>query len=416
MNAEIISIGNEVVDGSVLNTNATWLAERLSELGLSVKWHTAVPDEETLMLHAFATAAGRARWVLVTGGLGPTVDDFTMEVAAKFFGQALISDPLASKKLKQRFERMGRELTPNQEKQTRFPKGAAVLLNENGTAPGAYYEHHGVGFAFFPGVSDEMHVMFEKNFLPILQKHLGKTPRRHLRVLRCYGMAEGQMDQALQDALQGRMNLFGAQLGFRVRFPTIDIRLSVMDSDASAAQKILDQAADVVREKLGRCVFGEGEDQLEEMVGKLLREKNQTVATAESCTGGLLAAWITDVPGASDYFLEGVVTYSNAAKVRLLGVKEATLKTHGAVSAATALEMARGVREKAGSDFGVAVTGIAGPSGGTPEKPVGTVHIAVVHPGGEWEHAYCFNFGRKRFKQVAAATALDRLRRLLLDQ
>jgi nicotinamide-nucleotide amidase len=261
-----------------------------------------------------------------------------------------------------------------------------------------------------------MEPMFEKNFLPILQSHLGPGPLRHLKVLRCYGLAEGQMDQALRELLQGRLDFLGAQLGFRVRFPTVDVRLSVIHSDESEARKILDQAANAVREKLGRCVFGEGEESLEEVVGKLLREKKQTVATAESCSGGLLADGVTDVPGASDYFLQGVVCYSNDSKIKLLGVREATLKTHGAVSGAVALEMAQGIRGKAGSDFGIAITGIAGPTGGTADKPVGTVHIAVVHPGGPWEHAYCFPFGRKRFKQAAAATALDRLRRLLLEK
>ena len=414
MNAEIISIGNEVVDGSVLNTNATWLSEQLSRLGISVRWHTAVPDDEAMMLEAFATAAGRARWVLVTGGLGPTVDDFTLEVAANFFGQPLVVDPLALKKLRQRLARLGREISPNQEKQARLPKDSAMLLNDRGTAPGAYYEYRGVGFAFFPGVPFEMEAMFEKNFFPILKKHLGQGAQRYLKVLRCYGLTEGRMDQALQDALKGRLDFLGAQLGFRVRFPTIDIRLSVSESDEKAAKQILRRAAQVVRKKLGIVVFGEGKDQLEGVVGELLRKKKRTVATAESCTGGLLANQITDVPGASEYFLQGVVCYSNESKQKLLGVKTATLKKYGAVSAEVALEMAKGIRKKAGSDFGVAVTGIAGPTGGTKLKPVGTVHIAVAYPGGQWERGYLFPFDRPHFKQVVAATALDRVRRILL--
>lgn len=415
MTAEIIAIGNEVVDGSILNTNAQWLSQRVSQLGLSVSYHTAIPDDESLMLQAFQTASQRSQWVLVTGGLGPTVDDFTLEVAAKFFDQELVTDPLALKKIRRRFSDLGRELTPNQEKQCRFPKGAAVLLNDLGTAPGAFYEHQGVGFTFFPGVPSEMETMFEKNFLPILQKHLGKGPRRHLKVLRCFGLTEGQMDQALQEDLTGRLGLMGAQLGFRVRFPTIDVRLSVTEKDEKKAQKQLAKAAEVVREKLGHVVFGEGEDRLEEVVGSLLKAQGQTLATAESCTGGLLANWITDVPGASNYFLEGVISYSNQSKLDLLGVSRETLKKHGAVSGPTALAMARGIRKRVGSDFGVSLTGIAGPSGGTVEKPVGTVNIAVVHPGGEWEHGYHFPFGRLLFKQVASAIALDRVRRLLIS-
>lgn len=415
MIAEIIAVGNEVVDGSLVNTNASWLAGRLSGLGLVVRWHSAVPDDEALIAEALRRASGRSQWVLVTGGLGPTVDDFTLEVAANFFGKPLMPDPLALKKIRQRFAQLGREITPNQEKQCLFPEGSAVLLNEKGTAAGAYFEHQGVGFAFFPGVPAEMESMFEKNFLPILTKRLGNVPRRYLKVLRCFGLTEGQMDQKLQGDLKGRLDFYGTQLGFRLRFPTIDIRLSYESGDPEKAQAVLEQAARAVRAKLGDFVFGEGDLELEEVVGNLLSEKKLTLATAESCTGGLMAHRITQVPGASNYFVEGMVTYANEAKMKELGVPEEILKASGAVSAETALAMARGIRRRSGSDFGIALTGIAGPAGGTAEKPVGTVHIAVAHPGGEWERRYYFPFGRRRFKQLAVAAALDRLRRILLQ-
>jgi nicotinamide-nucleotide amidase len=216
--------------------------------------------------------------------------------------------------------------------------------------------------------------------------------------------------------LQGRDQLQGAQIGFRVRFPTIDIRLKAKNSDARIAQEVVDHAAQFILEKVGDNVFGEGEDTLEEVVGRLLKEQNLKIAVAESCTGGFLANLITNVPGASDYFLEGIVSYSNEAKMKSLGVQKNTLDSFGAVSSETALEMARGVRKISGADIGVSVTGIAGPTGGSVEKPVGTVHIAVVHPSGEWEKVFYFPFGRERFKQITAATALDRVRRLILEK
>ncbi len=413
MSAEILAIGNEVVDGSVVNTNASWLSQQLSLEGIEVRRHTSIPDDEAMILKALEKAGSRAQWVLVTGGLGPTVDDFTLENAARFFAKPLVEDAASLDRIRDFFRRLGRELTPNQEKQALIPQGSIVLLNQLGTAPGVYLEHHGVHFAFFPGVPQEMKRMYEASFLPILKKNLGGEKQGVLKVLRCFGLPEGQLDDMLKDKLQGRLGLGGAQLGFRVRFPTIDVRLGARDADAAKARSLVEAAELTVRACLGDFIFGEADQSLEEVVGGLLRSKAKTLATAESCTGGLLASLITDVAGASEYFLEGVVSYSNPSKMDLLGVKAATLKTDGAVSAQTALEMARGIRDRAKADFGVGITGIAGPSGGSEGKPAGTVHISIVHPGGEWEHGYLFPFGRARFKQLAAATALDRLRRIL---
>jgi len=414
MIVEIIAIVNEVVQGDVLNSNASWLSQRMSELGFEVKYHTAVPDEEGLMFEAFRNASSRAQVVLVTGGLGPTVDDFSLEVAAKFFGKPLELHAESLAKIKKFFERLGRSMTPNQEKQALLPKDATPLCNDRGTAPGIYYCHQQVHFAFFPGVPKEMQAMFEGAFLPLLPASTRKMTRVK-KVLRCFGLPEGQMDHQLQSLLKGRVELQQAELGFRVRFPTIDIRLTASHADAKEAQARVAAAAEKVREKLGDHIFSEDEaEELEMLVGRLLREKGKTIATAESCTGGLLAHLITNVPGASEYFKEGVVTYSNEAKVKLLGVPSQTLEEAGAVSHKTALAMARGIRQLASAEIGVAITGIAGPSGGSAEKPVGTVHIAVVDSQEEWEKKFYFPFDRERFKQVAAATALDRVRRVLL--
>jgi nicotinamide-nucleotide amidase len=414
MVVEIIAIGNEVVDGSILNTNATWLAERLSEEGYEVLFHSAVPDEPALMKDTLARALSRAQVVVVTGGLGPTVDDITMEVAADFFGVPLEADREALEKIRHFFSSTGRELTPNQERQAWLPRGSLALTNGRGTAPGAYRVHQGVYFAFFPGVPSEMQLMFEKGFLPRLRSELQPKTKRYLKVLRCFGLPEGKMDHKLREEVEGQLTAHQVNLGFRVRFPTIDIRLWTQAKSEQEGLRRLKQGEEEVRNQLGKYIFGEGDDSLSEKVGALLFKKKRTLAVAESCTGGLLASEITDVSGASEYFLEGIVTYSNESKQELLGVSPVTLKTHGAVSSEVALEMARGIQKRAGSDYAIGITGIAGPTGGTEEKPVGTVHIAVLHPGGEWEKKFVFPFGREGFKKVAVATGLDRVRRYLL--
>lgn len=414
MNAEIIAIGNEVVDGSVVNTNASYLSQELRRLGMRVRFHAAVPDDEALMLDAFGRAQGRSQLVLVTGGLGPTVDDFTLEVAAKFFGKGMTVHEPSLARIRGFFSKLGRAMTPNQERQALFPEGGTVLENPVGSASGFYFQNGAVHWAFFPGVPAEMRAMLAQSLAPILRALPGKGEFEFLKVLRCFGLPEGQMDDVLRSELKGRVDLLGAKLGFRVRFPTVDIRLYALGRDERQAEEKLQAAEAAVREKLGEYIFGTGEETLEAVVGRLLKERRLKVAVAESCTGGLLASSLTDVPGASEYFIEGVVSYSNEAKSDLLRVRRETLESFGAVSRETALEMASGIMLRSRADIGIGVTGIAGPSGGSEEKPVGTVHIAVTHPAGEWEHRYFFPFGRERFKAIVVAAALDRVRRILL--
>ncbi len=412
MIAEIIAIGNEVVDGTVVNTNAGWLSRELSRHFVTVRFHTVIPDDRPLMLSSFQTATQRAQLVLVTGGLGPTVDDFTMEVAGEFFQKPLVTDNPSLERIREAFVRLGRKMSPNQEKQALIPQGASVLPNSVGTAPGIYQKYRGVHFAFFPGVPAELYAMFEKEFLPLFLKETNVGEKRILRVLRCFGIPEGQLDHEVGEDIKKQLGEMGVQLGFRVSFPYIDIRLSTAHEKENKALEKLAEGARILQGKIDRHVFGEGEVSLAEVVGKRLKGQGKTLATAESCTGGLLANEITDVPGASDYFLEGVVSYSNQAKIDLLGVKKEVLKEFGAVSREVALEMAHGIQRRAKSDFAISVTGIAGPTGGTKEKPVGTVHIAVIYPGGEWEREFHFPFGRNRFKQICVAAALDKVRRI----
>jgi nicotinamide-nucleotide amidase len=415
MKVEILAIGTEVVQGDVVNTNASWLSNQMSDQGFEVLFHTAVPDEENLMLDAMARAASRADVVLVTGGLGPTVDDFTLEVASKLFQVPLVPHAESLKRLKTFFQKFNRTMTPNQERQAMLPEGAAVLTNEIGTAPGIYYRYLSAHFGFFPGVPQEMKKMFTEGFLPRVLPFVADGPKRLRRVLRCFGLPEGQLDHWVQGGRSGHAELMGVELGFRVRFPEIDIRIQTTDARLEEAARRLDEAGDAILRQVGEYIFGQDEATLAQVASDLLLEKDLSLAVAESCTGGLLASAITDIPGASEYFLEGLVTYSNDAKIDLLGVRPESLERFGAVSREVALEMARGVRARAKSDLGIGITGIAGPGGGTPEKPVGTVHVAMVHSEGEWEQRYLFPWGRDRFKQVAVATALDRIRRHLLS-
>lgn len=415
MIVEILATGNEVVEGDIINSNASWLAQRMRERGCEVRFHSAVPDNEALIDAALRQAVARADVVLVTGGLGPTVDDLTLEVAARTFERPLQVDEASLKRIRDFFAGLGRTVTPNQEKQANLPQGSTPLINDAGTAPGASWREGATTLAFFPGVPKEMQRMFEKRFLPLIEPLLGKETRLR-KVLRCFGMPEGQMDQLLRPLQNERREIEGAKLGFRVRFPTIDVRLMVADLDSALAAQRLAAASAKVQDVLGPIIFGEDDFSLEEAVVQLLNDRKLKLATAESCTGGLLASLITDVPGASLCFLEGDVTYSNEAKMARLGVSAHTLKEHGAVSREVALEMAHGIRRSSGSDFGIGVTGVAGPSGGSESKPVGTVHIAVAHPEGEWEQKFFFPFDRSRFKQITAATALDRVRRILLGK
>lgn len=412
--AEIIAIGNEVVDGTIINSNAAWLAQQLSQAGYSVQFHSAIPDEEALMLEAFARAQERAQVVVVTGGLGPTIDDLTMEVASKYFKKPLVLNEAALEKIKSFFAKVGRKPSPNQEKQAWIPEGSEVLVNGRGTAPGAYHCHEGVHFGFFPGIPSEMELMFQEGFLPRILSQEKPASRRYLRVIHCFGLPEGQMDQELRGQTLKQLESMGLQLGFRVRFPAIDLRLETQGADEQSAMAQLDAGEKLIREVLGDHVFGTGDDELRGILGELLRERGETLAVAESCTGGMLANEITHVPGSSDYFLGGVVTYANQAKQEILGVLPETLQQHGAVSSAVVLEMAHGVRSKFKSHWALATSGIAGPSGGTPEKPVGTVHIALLGPDTQWEQSYCFPLGRLLFKKVVVAMAMDRLRRVLM--
>ncbi len=404
MRLEIITTGDEVMQGVIVDTNTAWVAERAARLGHVVVRHTAVGDDAAAIGEVLRAAAGRVEAVVVTGGLGPTADDLTIAAAAEAFGLPLVRDEAVLADIRERFARVGREMSVSNEKQALIPEGGLVLENRVGSAPGIALDWEGTRFYFLPGVPKELYQIFSDAVEPWLAEQAEGAFCE--RILRCFGLPEATIDTKLADA-----DLGAVRLGFRVKFPEVLLKLTARGDDAATVTAAVDTAEVTVRERLGDAVYAVGEASLAGVVVGLLSERGLQLAVAESCTGGEIADRITDVPGASAVLDRGLVTYSNRSKEELLGVPAALIAEHGAVSEPVARAMAEGVREQAGVAVGVGITGIAGPTGGTPEKPVGTVHIAVAAPGGTTARKFCFNRDRIWFKQFAAAMALDMVRR-----
>jgi nicotinamide-nucleotide amidase len=409
--AEILTIGDELLRGEIIDSNKSLLSGRLLGLDVETHWHSSVRDDPAEMTDAFRRAVGRADVVLVSGGLGPTRDDLTSEVLARSFGRKLVLDEAALDTIRAFFHGVGREMTENNAKQAFFPEGAEVLPNPIGTAPGFVIEEQGTLLFCMPGVPRELERMLDEQVLPRLAARLGSggTVVR-ARLLRTFGMGESTLDAELADLATGP----DVSLGFRTAFPDNYLRPVVRAASAEEAEARLAELCRAIRERLGPLVYGEGEQTLALVVGHLLRGHGQTLAVAESCTGGLVAQLVTEVPGASDYFLGGVVAYSNEAKCLQLGVPGALLEEHGAVSEPVARAMAEGVRTRFGADLGVATTGISGPTGGSPGKPVGLVHVALARDAGTHADHFVFPLDRTRHRLLTAQVALDWVRRALL--
>lgn len=414
MKAEIIATGDEIRTGALVDSNSAHIADALEFEGLQVTRHHAVGDGLDALEGLFCEVAGRADLAVVTGGLGPTVDDRSAEAAARAGGVSLHLDPVALGAVERFFEKRGREMSPSNRKQALLPAGSRRLDNPVGTAPGFSQTIGRCRFFFLPGVPPEMRRMLADRAIPEIREMLGDERRfRRVRTLTTFGLPESTVG----DRLDGFSERFpDLQLGLRARFPTIQVRVYAEGRDAEAMEEALGAAADWVAGRLDavRVLSRHGED-METVVGDLLRKRGATLAVAESCTGGEIAHRLTNVSGSSDYFLLSAVTYANSAKTALLGVPDATLQAHGAVSEETAKAMASGVRERAGADFGLSTSGIAGPAGGSEDKPVGTVCIGLAGPGGVKGYRYVFPFGRRRMnKTIFAVSALDLLRRELL--
>ncbi len=408
--AVIVSCGDELTTGRIADTNAAFLADALGEVGVSVVAVLVVGDDPDRIAWAWTLALAEGDLVIATGGLGPTADDLTTETLARTLGRPLIEDPEVAEHIRRTFAATGREMPSNNLKQAQFPSGALVIPNPRGTAPGYRLAVERAGRArhlvVMPGVPREMTAMWRESVLPWLRQARGAEDVYVSRTFQTFGLTESGLDERLQ----GVLDPDEARLSFRASFPEISVRVS-LTAPVREAERRLEKAAERVRARIAEVVIGEGTDTMEGVVGCLLRDRGLTLAVAESCTGGLIGHRITNVPGSSAYFREGVVCYSNDAKRELLGVAPATLAAVGAVSEEVAREMAVAVRRLAASDLGLATTGIAGPDGGTPEKPVGTVCIALAAADGATSRRYQLWGTRDWIKILTSQIALDWVRR-----
>ena len=407
MIVEVLNTGSELLIGQVLNTHLKFMAEAMFPLGLRVERQVTVPDGMAIR-EALLETFGRAEVVLITGGLGPTTDDITRDVVAEMLGLELEHDAEIMRAIAARFARREMRMSPRVELQALRPRAATVLANEFGTAPGLYLPANCGGkpsphFFLLPGPPRELHPMFREKVLPILE-NIAPRSAFGMRIYRVGGLGESLVEERVGEELLA----LGIELGYCARPGEVDVR-------TIGAPDLLDRAEVIIRERLGDHIVSQDERSMEKVVIDLLIERGATVATAESCTGGHLADRLTNVPGASAVFMEGFVTYANEAKVRALGVDAALIAAHGAVSAEVATAMAEGAREKAGVDFALATTGIAGPGGGTAEKPLGTVFIALAGKGIVTQtKRFRFATDRETFKNLTVQTALDLVRRALL--
>ncbi len=407
---EIIGIGNELTTGRVLDRNAGYAAGRLSSYGFEVTRILFIPDQAKEIRKTLLQAHKRADAVLVTGGLGGTMDDITSEVAAKTFNRCLILHLGLQTQIKQFLKKRKMPWDPTYDKLALLPEGVQ-LFHPRPKACGFLMEEAGKPLFFLPGVPAEMHRLLDRHIIPLLLQRHPHQPVVKQRVYKIFGLLENEINQRLKN-LEPRDG--SVQLGFYPNFPENHLTVLVRTNQAFRAERFLDQLETEIEARLGDTIVARNDQTMEEVVGELLANKKMTLAVAESCTGGLIGHRITSVPGSSAYFEGGVIVYSNRAKMECLGVPRNLLSRHGAVSEKTALAMARGILEKSKADLGLAVTGIAGPGGGTPEKPVGTVWIALASSLGTKAGHYLFAGRRRQIKALTAYTALDWVRRYLL--
>ena len=408
MNIELINTGSELLLGRVLNTHQQWICRRLADLGSVVGRQVAVPDTARDIQQAVREALSRAELVIVTGGLGPTSDDITRELIAELLGKKLVLDEKILSQIKNYFAARKRIMPANNDVQAMVPEGALVLENPNGTAPGLAMKV-GTGtqwLIMLPGPPRELRPMFDAWVVPLLKNEFPLAGAFVCRTLLTGGLGESAVQEKIKSPLDALV-VAGLEVGYCARPGEVDVRLT---ATGAAAEKIVRDAEAVVQSILGASIFGYDDEIIEGIVIRLLRGKNKTLALAESCTGGGIANRITNVPGASAVFLGGVVSYANEAKEKLLGVRAETLRQHGAVSEAVAREMAEGARNRFGADFAIAVTGIAGPDGGTVEKPVGTVIIALAMESETVVERRLNAYERATFKELTAHQALEMLR------
>lgn len=412
--AEILCIGTELLLGEILNSNAQYLAQRLAELGIPHHIQTVVGDNVERIHEQLRLAQSRSSIVITTGGLGPTPDDLTHSALASYFGVPLIQRAEIVTDLEAKFAQRGRVMTPSNLRQAQIPKGADILPNPVGTAPGLLWETAPNFTVFtFPGVPREMHAMWDETAVPYLKSQGWGQQVFHSKVLRHWGVSESGLAEKIGDLF----TLTNPTVAPYAGKGEVRIRITAKAATVKDAEALVNPVAEKIKGIAGLDNYGADDDTLPKVTGELLKAAGQTVALAESCTGGGIGQQLTAVPGSSDYFVGSVVSYANNVKQRLLGVSASDLIEYGAVSEAVARQMAIGVKQALGTDWGISATGIAGPGGGTEDKPVGLVYIGIAKPDGTVtvrEHRFGGTRGREWVRWVAAQAAIDGLRRLLL--
>lgn len=408
--AEIIAIGSELLTPDKTDTNSLWLTEKLNSIGIEVKQKTVVGDDEARLEEAIRDALKRSTIIILTGGLGPTEDDITRKVAAKATGRRLSLDYKVLDEIRHRFERMKLIMPEKNSRQAMVIEGALVLDNPNGSATGMFLEHQNKYVVLMPGPPREMKPMFENFIMPKLKTKAGGI-RVVRRILRVVGMGESAVDELIAPVYTQYKN---PQTTILFNRSEIEIRLTAQAKTEKQAEKLIDEVEEKIEAKLGNKIFAFRGETMEEVIGLKLTVGGYTLAVAESCTGGLIAERLTEVSGSSAYFMEGVVSYSNEAKIRTLKVPRKLIEKHGAVSAEVAEAMAIGVKKRAGTDFGISVTGIAGPTGGTEEKPVGLVYIALADDAHVEHRKLMLPGDRNLIRWRSSQAALEILRRRLI--
>ena len=409
MKIEIISIGDELLIGQTVNTNASWIGEQLMNIALRVNWVTTVGDDLDHLKQALKIAEDRADIVLLTGGLGPTHDDVTKKVVAEHFDSQLVKNDDVLREVKDRFARRGLDMAKVNEEQALIPDKAEVMKNELGTAPGMIFEEDQVFYAVMPGVPQEMKAMMTRDVLPRLQKKAGGQVVQ-IKTLMTTGLPESTLYEKLN---VDKIEKYTA-VAFLPSLSGVKIRLTSTAQSSQEVQKNIEKAEKVIRKRIEPFIYAENNISLEATMARLLSERGETLAVAESCTGGLVANKLTNISGSSEFFERGLVSYSNEAKISELGVPRKLIEKYGAVSAQVAEAMAEGVRKAAGTDYGISDTGIAGPTGGSEEKPVGLVYIGYADKNGAVSEKHNFADDRLGNKERSAQAVLNLLRKRIV--
>ncbi len=411
MIVEIVTTGTELLLGQIVNTNAPYMARRLNEAGFDVLFQSTVGDNRVRMTEVLKTALDRAEIVVTTGGLGPTQGDITKHVTAELLGRSMHLHDHSLERIKTFFAARKLTMTDNNVRQAMIPEGAIVLDNERGTAPGVIIETGRNTVIHLPGPPHEMEYMLETAVLPYLKERFGLQGTIVSKVLRTFGLGESSLEERIKDHIKNQGN---PTIALLARNFEIHVRITAKAATDAEARMLITGLEHKLRERIGEYIFGEDEDTLEAVVGRELTDRNLSLSLAESCTGGLVTSRITDIPGSSAYLAGTVVSYSNKIKTSAVGVPAEVLAAHGAVSVETAKAMAEGIRSRFKTDLGVGITGIAGPSGAVPGKPVGLVYVAVAGPVGTYCFEHNFTGQRTGIKHRTALTAMNHLRQYIL--